>query len=239
MPDNKIVNRIHPLVAGASVSVMLVSLVGVAAITGLIPNSHSSTGLATTFGPSTAPAIATAASSPAALIDPKSQPKLDARDLHGSPHESDSAPAASQSESQPDYSPRPTQSRSHSGYSDRNPVAQAPAICQSCGSVETVQTIQHQVKPSGVGIAAGALLGGVLGNQVGGGNGRTLATVAGAVGGGYAGNEVEKRTRTTTSYEVRVRMEDGRIRHFPYAAQPGWHAGDPVRVVNGKLVGRG
>ena len=33
-------NRIHPLVAGAAASVMLVSLVGVAAITGLFPNSH-------------------------------------------------------------------------------------------------------------------------------------------------------------------------------------------------------
>ena len=35
-------------------------------------------------------------------------------------------------------------------------------------------------------------LGGLLcGNQVGGGKGNTLATVAGAVGGGYAGNRIE------------------------------------------------
>jgi uncharacterized protein YcfJ len=39
------------------------------------------------------------------------------------------------------------------------------------------------------------VLGGLIGNQIGGGNGRALATVAGAVGGGYAGNEVEKRMR--------------------------------------------
>ena len=46
---------------------------------------------------------------------------------------------------------------------------------------------QHQI----AGTAIGAIAGGLLGNQVGGGRGRTLATVAGAVGGGYAGNRIE------------------------------------------------
>ena len=41
------------------------------------------------------------------------------------------------------------------------------------------------------GTAIGAVVGGLLGNQVGGGKGKTLATVAGAVGGGYAGNRIE------------------------------------------------
>jgi outer membrane lipoprotein SlyB len=111
--------------------------------------------------------------------------------------------------------------------------------CSSCGRVESVRAIQQAAKPSGLGVAAGAVLGGILGNQVGSGNGRTLATVAGAVGGGYAGNEVEKRSRATTSYQVRVRMEDGQLRTFPYAGQPGWSAGDRVRVVNGQLTSRG
>jgi uncharacterized protein YcfJ len=38
------------------------------------------------------------------------------------------------------------------------------------------------------------VVGGLLGNQVGGGKGKTLATIAGAVGGGYLGNEIAKRT---------------------------------------------
>ncbi|MEO7065952.1 MAG: glycine zipper 2TM domain-containing protein [Rhodanobacter sp.] len=46
---------------------------------------------------------------------------------------------------------------------------------------------QHRV----AGTAIGAVVGGLLGNQVGGGKGKTLATVAGAVGGGYAGNRIE------------------------------------------------
>src|SRR5690349_4023090 len=33
-------SKIHPLMAGAAASVMLVSLVGVAAMTGLLPDSH-------------------------------------------------------------------------------------------------------------------------------------------------------------------------------------------------------
>ncbi|TCV97553.1 uncharacterized protein YcfJ [Luteibacter rhizovicinus] len=47
---------------------------------------------------------------------------------------------------------------------------------------------QHQI----AGTAIGAVAGGLLGNQIGGGKGRTLATVAGAVGGGYAGHEIQQ-----------------------------------------------
>jgi outer membrane lipoprotein SlyB len=221
MEENKTSNRIHPLVAGAAVSVMLVSLVGVAAITGLIPNSHSTGAPTADITAATAPAVATAATSPAALVEAQPKPVV-------APEPRNYAPRMAQrSNSQPE-----------STYSEPARVAQAPAICASCGRVESVQAIQQQAKPSGLGIAAGAVLGGVLGNQVGAGNGRTLATVAGAVGGGYAGNEVEKRTRATTSYQVRVRMEDGRTRTFPYAAQPGWNAGDRVKVVNGQLTSR-
>jgi uncharacterized protein YcfJ len=57
---------------------------------------------------------------------------------------------------------------------------------------------EHQL----AGTAIGAVAGGLLGNQIGGGKGRTLATVAGAVGGGYAGHEIQERrqeTNTTTS----------------------------------------
>jgi len=53
------------------------------------------------------------------------------------------------------------------------------------------------------GTAIGAVVGGLLGNQIGAGNGKKIATVAGAVGGGYAGNKVQgdmqdKDTYTTT-----------------------------------------
>jgi len=113
-----------------------------------------------------------------------------------------------------------------------------PPGSHSAGTAESVHAVPQQRQAPGVGMVAGAVLGGVLGNQVGGGNGRKLATVAGAVGGGYAGNEIEKRTRATTTYNVRVRMEDGEVRTFPYEQQPNWSAGDRVRVVNGQLTSR-
>jgi hypothetical protein len=50
-------------------------------------------------------------------------------------------------------------------------------------------------QPNYLGIGAGALIGGVLGNQVGKGNGKKLATVAGIIGGGVIGNEVANRNR--------------------------------------------
>ena len=48
---------------------------------------------------------------------------------------------------------------------------------------------------SPIGIGVGAVIGGVLGNQVGSGDGKTLATIAGAIGGGYIGNEVAKKNQ--------------------------------------------
>jgi uncharacterized protein YcfJ len=53
------------------------------------------------------------------------------------------------------------------------------------------------------GTAIGAVVGGLLGNQIGGGSGKKVATVAGAAAGGYAGNKVQgnmqdKDTYTTT-----------------------------------------
>jgi uncharacterized protein YcfJ len=66
---------------------------------------------------------------------------------------------------------------------------------------------QHQI----AGTAIGAVLGGVLGNQVGGGRGRTLATVGGAVAGGYAGNRVEashQHGTVTSSVERRCSTVD-------------------------------
>lgn len=110
------------------------------------------------------------------------------------------------------------------------------AHCADCGTVVSTHTYERAAEHgSGVGIATGAVIGGLLGNHVGGGNGRSLATVAGAVGGGYAGNEVEKRTRTTTMTEVRVRMSNGAVRTFTETGNARYRAGQHVRAQNGRL----
>jgi len=117
-------------------------------------------------------------------------------------------------------------------------TAAKPEVCSSCGVVTDVSAITHEAKPSGLGAVAGAVVGGVLGHQVGGGDGKKVATVAGVVGGAYAGNAIEGKTRTTTSYRVRVRFEDGRRDSFNYAQAPNLDVGTPVRVRNGELMPR-
>jgi outer membrane lipoprotein SlyB len=209
METNKTPHRIHPLMAAAAVGVLLVSLTGVAAMTGLLPSSHGS------------PEPTTVLSTPTSINDTKTASNdIDATTL----------------KSVPDVKEKPA-SRPASTTSYRQ--AQAPQICHTCGRVESVQAVQQTAKPTGVGAVAGALVGGVLGNQVGAGNGRAISTVAGAVGGGFAGNAIERHTHTTTAYEVRVRMEDGHVRTFPQSSQNNWRVGDRVKVVNGALTSEG
>lgn len=254
--------RIHPLVATAAVAVTLVSLVGVAAITGVLPNSHGTTApvvAASSQAPLMAPAqadsrmmpnqpIVTNSTAPAYVTGPASnqyvEPAAPPVIKHAAPHKV----VTHVPTHKPNYAPQQAQQSQDSQYSQQSQsqqydrdyqVAQGPAVCHNCGRVESIVAQREPVaQGSGVGVAAGAVLGGILGNQVGNGNGRTLATVAGAVAGGYGGNEVEKRTRSTTTYRVRVRMDDGEIRTFPQSGN-GWQVGDRVRVVNGALTSRG
>jgi uncharacterized protein YcfJ len=111
-------------------------------------------------------------------------------------------------------------------------------ICSSCGVVTEITPITQAAAPSGLGAVAGAVVGGVLGHQVGGGSGQKVATAAGVVGGAYAGNAIESKSRTTTSYRVRVRFEDDRRDSFSYAQAPNLSVGTAVRVRNGELIAR-
>lgn len=54
----------------------------------------------------------------------------------------------------------------------------------------------HQI----AGSLLGAVAGGVLGHQFGGGHGREVATIAGALGGGYAGNRVQSGMQNNDTY---------------------------------------
>jgi outer membrane lipoprotein SlyB len=107
--------------------------------------------------------------------------------------------------------------------------------CSNCGNVESVREIKQRAQGSGLGAAGGAVIGGLLGNQIGGGSGRTIATAAGAIGGAVVGNQVEGNMKATTSYEIRVRLDDGTLRTFRQSSAPAWRSGDRVRIVKGKL----
>lgn len=111
----------------------------------------------------------------------------------------------------------------------------SPAKCAECGVIDAVNEVDTRGQGSGVGAAGGAVVGGLLGNQVGSGRGRELATIAGAIGGAVAGNQIEGNVRTNRSYNISVRLNDGSIRTFHQPEQPGWHAGDHVRIVDGSI----
>jgi outer membrane lipoprotein SlyB len=96
----------------------------------------------------------------------------------------------------------------------------AAAVCNACGVIEAVTPFEKKGEGTGIGAVAGGVIGGVVGNQVGGGNGRKAMTVLGAVGGGVAGHEIEKRQRSTTLYAVKVRMEDGSLRSVTQSTAP-------------------
>lgn len=90
-------------------------------------------------------------------------------------------------------------------------AAAAPS-CMGCGVVVAVQAVQQPGQGTGVGAVAGGVVGAAVGNQFGSGSGRTAMTVLGAIGGGMAGNEIEKRSRASTVYDVKVRLDDGTLR---------------------------
>jgi len=103
---------------------------------------------------------------------------------------------------------------------EQAPAAAPSKPCSVCGKVESVRKLESTKPTSGVGAVAGGVVGGVLGHQVGSGRGRTLATVAGAGAGAFAGNTVEKKKNTSQAYEVSVRMQDGSMRTVKSTTAP-------------------
>lgn len=244
MENQKSANKIHPLVAGAAVSVMVLSLVGVAAMTGLLPKSNGSPAPVAVLASSAPAGVDNNSGNKIGTLAPTTETKEFAASEDAAPPSDVKRKPHHKPVQKAHYQPVQSSAQQPADYSENSsenayvPPPQA-AICNNCGTIESVRAIEQAAPPNGVGAVAGAVLGGILGHQVGGGNGRKLATVAGAVGGGFAGNEVERRTRTTTSYEIRVRMENGSTRSFSDSGQSGWRSGDRVKVVNGSLISQG
>ncbi len=107
------------------------------------------------------------------------------------------------------------------------------SACRYCGVVESVNLVEMKGQGSGVGAIAGGVAGALVGNSIGQGNGRTAMTLLGGAGGAYAGNEIEKNTHKTSSYRIRVRMENGALRTLYQRNPPAVAAGDHVKIVGG------
>ena len=219
----------HPMIIIAAIAVIVLCLAGTAAIMGWIPSSVG--GNSAGSGDLTR-ADREALAAGMATPTPDQQP-APVRPLAAAPA------AGNFVEPRQTHNDAPEPRAVRRDKTDR-PVEVAAAApvknaCANCGNVESIREITTRAQGSGVGAAGGAILGGLLGNQIGGGHGRQLATVAGAVGGAVVGNQVEGNIKATSSYEIRVRLDDGSARTFHQQNAPGWRQGERVRVIKGAL----
>ncbi|KAA0998197.1 glycine zipper 2TM domain-containing protein [Paraburkholderia panacisoli] len=214
--------RIHPLVAGAAVAVILASATGIAAMTGILPTSRAVTAPPTQAVAAAAPVASAPVTSPQSYVEQRATQEAPAQPRV---HHHRSAPV----EQAPRYANNDTY------QSQAQPAPRPVAFDPNAGEVVAVNVVQEPEPTTGLGAVGGAVAGGLLGNQVGGGRGRVLATIAGAVGGGLAGNGIEHAVRKSTTYQVQVRMQDGSNRNFTYTTQPQVQVGERVRVSGDSL----
>lgn len=205
---------LHPLVLAAAVAVLLFCGVGTAALMGWLPSSQRD-----------AQPLAASTSAEQLASLQANQPQALA------------ALPPQQQQSQPQ--PQPVRQPQQQPQQQYAAAAPAPQVCGNCGVIEAIHEVNTRAEGSGVGAAGGAVVGGLLGNQVGGGHGKQLATVLGAVGGAVAGNQIEGSVRATRSYNIVVRLDNGKTRTVHQSAAPNWRQGDRVRVVNGGLRAMG
>ena len=113
------------------------------------------------------------------------------------------------------------------------PVYQAQRVSHVYdATVLTVRPVTIDGSQSGVGAGAGAIVGGIAGSAIGGGNGAAIATVLGAVVGGVAGNAIERDSTTQNGVEIIVQMRDGQRRAVIQGVTgDAWAPGDPVILI--------
>jgi hypothetical protein len=203
METTKTTSRIHPLMAAAAASVIVVSLAGTAAITGLLPNSHSApeagataaqTNPAYAAAPTAAPALPMAAdgTAPQGLQPTQGAYAQPAPAAYAQPTVASAQPAPAPTVIKEtiikEVPAKPAQHHTthHTSYARNDaPSYREPAP----------QPAPQPAQPNYVAIGTGAVVGGLLGNQVGSGNGRKLATVAGIIGGGMLGNQIANQNQ--------------------------------------------
>jgi uncharacterized protein YcfJ len=173
-------SRIHPLMAAAAVSVIVVSLAGAAAITGILPSSRS----APEAGATTAQAAAPAGALPMAAEAPQGVQPVQAAYAQPAVASAQPAPVVIKETVIKEVPAKPKHTVHHTNYAQNDaPVYHEPAPRPA------------PQQPNYVAIGTGAVVGGLLGNQVGSGNGRKLATVAGIIGGGMLGNQIANQNQ--------------------------------------------
>jgi len=212
--------KLHPLLTVAAVSLTVFSAVGVAAITGLIPNSKGSAKDEVPVAAVEAPVAKSQYVEPP-VPAPKPVKKAVVRK---------STPMA------------PAKPVETVAYNDYPQVVQAPRTVEAPkpavkpglhGVVESVREVELKGDAKGIGAVGGGVAGAVLGHNIGDNN--KLVTVLGAAGGALLGNHIEKTVRTEKAWEMTVRYDDGTTQSFQSKEAPFWQPGNRVRYYEGKL----
>lgn len=112
--------------------------------------------------------------------------------------------------------------------------AQESGVEQSVryGVVESVRPVVLDKGTTGVGIGAGAILGGIAGSQIGHGWGSAAAGVAGALAGGIAGQAIERNTSQSQGLEITVRLRNAQTVVISQPATEQFVPGDRVRLIS-------
>lgn len=135
-----------------------------------------------------------------------------------------------------------TTSPNYGGYGNYGTsYPSAPTACADCGIVTRIETVASgRTAPSATGAVLGGIVGAVAGREIsdrtGGSKGnQNIATVAGAAAGAAAGNAIQNRV-TDDTYNIHVRMDDGRTVVINQRDLGGIRENTYVRVVNGRVV---
>lgn len=113
--------------------------------------------------------------------------------------------------------------------------------CADCGIVTRIDTVASgRTAPSATGAILGGIVGAVAGHEIsdktGGSKGnQNISAVAGAAAGALAGNKIQQNV-TGNSYDIQVRMDDGRVIVVNQKDLGGIRENTYVRVVNGRVV---
>lgn len=105
--------------------------------------------------------------------------------------------------------------------------------CAMCGTVESITQNVGASSGGGSNTAAtitGSVVGGLIGNRVGGGRGRRAATVGGVVAGGAAGNAMASNSSQPTTWTVRVRLGANNFMNVTVNDASDLRVGDTVEV---------
>ena len=111
--------------------------------------------------------------------------------------------------------------------------------CDSCGTVTRIERSGGNNQPNIAGPVLGGVVGAVAGKELARRNTdsdgrRNVATAGGAVAGAIAGNAIQNRVEGGGTYQVHVRLDDGRSTVVSQGDIDGIREGSYVRIQNGR-----